>query len=171
MRNCRRMPCKSQSWYVLKDIRNLEPSFLRGYSLTFAMNVCFLGCGGFGIRNFLTLFLSIEVSKAMREVSDARAAGDGRREMLAQRKVNCFTDQLNEANPILTQISDAMTDEGICLLNLKAAEGTGDTDSACFWKDKKAMAEQLKIEGNQKLMECSHRYEQLMRQIREAYFD
>ena len=23
------------------------------------------GCGGFGIRNFLTLFLSIEVSKAM----------------------------------------------------------------------------------------------------------
>ena len=31
-----------------------------------------LGCGGFGIRNFLTLFLSIEVSKAMNDLEVAR---------------------------------------------------------------------------------------------------
>ena len=30
------------------------------------------GCGGFGIRNFLTLFLSIEVSKAMRSEQSAK---------------------------------------------------------------------------------------------------
>merc|ERR1740138_1408250 len=34
------------------------------------------GCGGFGIRNFLTLFLTIEVSKAAKAREDARAAGD-----------------------------------------------------------------------------------------------
>jgi hypothetical protein len=107
----------------------------------------------------------------MREVTDARVAGDCRREMLSQKKVNCFTDQLNESNPILTQISDAMTVEGICLLNLKAAEAMGDTIGADLWKEKKAIAEQQKVEGNQKLMECSHRYENLMRQIREDSFD
>jgi 4-hydroxyphenylpyruvate dioxygenase-like putative hemolysin len=32
------------------------------------------GCGGFGIRNFLTLFLSIEVNKAMSDLAAARAA-------------------------------------------------------------------------------------------------
>lgn len=32
------------------------------------------GCGGFGIRNFLTLFLSIEVNKAMSDLVSARAA-------------------------------------------------------------------------------------------------
>lgn len=32
------------------------------------------GCGGFGIRNFLTLFLSIEVNKAMSDLVAARAA-------------------------------------------------------------------------------------------------
>jgi predicted RNase H-like nuclease (RuvC/YqgF family) len=31
------------------------------------------GCGGFGIRNFLTLFLSIEVNKAMSDLAAARA--------------------------------------------------------------------------------------------------
>jgi len=34
------------------------------------------GCGGFGIRNFLTLFLSIEVSKASNALIDAKAVGD-----------------------------------------------------------------------------------------------
>lgn len=125
------------------------------------------GCGGFGIRNFLTLFLSIEVSKAMREVSDAAAVGDYDRRNLAQKKVDCFTDQLNESNPILTQISDAMTKEGIYLDKLKAAEALGDADSVAFWAKKKAAAERMKIEGNEQLMECSHRFEHLMRELRE----
>jgi len=34
------------------------------------------GCGGFGIRNFLTLFLSIEVNKAMSDLVAARAAAN-----------------------------------------------------------------------------------------------
>lgn len=34
------------------------------------------GCGGFGIRNFLTLFLSIEVSKAMIALEKAKKTGN-----------------------------------------------------------------------------------------------
>jgi 4-hydroxyphenylpyruvate dioxygenase-like putative hemolysin len=34
------------------------------------------GCGGFGIRNLLTLFLSIEVNKAMSDLLAARAAAN-----------------------------------------------------------------------------------------------
>ena len=60
------------------------------------------GCGGFGIRNFLTLFLSIEVSKAMDDVTGARSAGDASAMRSAQRRVELFTEQLNESNPILT---------------------------------------------------------------------
>jgi 4-hydroxyphenylpyruvate dioxygenase-like putative hemolysin len=70
------------------------------------------GCGGFGIRNFLTLFLSIEVSKAMNDLADAKTKGDAASASMAQHRVSLFTDQLNESNPILTQISDAMTKEG-----------------------------------------------------------
>lgn len=103
----------------------------------------------------------------MREVSDAAAVGDDDRRDLAQKKVDCFTDQLNESNPILTQISDAMTEEGICLEKLKAAEALGDADSVAFWAKQKAAAERMKIEGNEQLMECSHRFEYLMRELRE----
>ncbi|KAL3766600.1 hypothetical protein ACHAW5_002016 [Stephanodiscus triporus] len=63
------------------------------------------GCGGFGIRNFLTLFLSIEVTKAIIEASNARASDD-------VSGFDLFTEQLNESNPLLTEISDAMTKEG-----------------------------------------------------------
>ena len=66
------------------------------------------GCGGFGIRNFLTLFLSIEVSKAMADRAAAAAAGDAATEALHARRVELFTAQLVEANPILNEISDCM---------------------------------------------------------------
>eukprot|EP00657_Telonema_sp_P-1_P000571 TRINITY_DN1108_c0_g1_i1.p1 TRINITY_DN1108_c0_g1~~TRINITY_DN1108_c0_g1_i1.p1 ORF type:complete len:667 (+),score=243.27 TRINITY_DN1108_c0_g1_i1:142-2142(+) len=75
------------------------------------------GCGGFGIRNFLTLFLSIEVSKAMREY-DSALGKDDKAASLAQRKIDLFTGQLDQANPILTDISDAMTAEGDALTAL-----------------------------------------------------
>jgi hypothetical protein len=103
----------------------------------------------------------------MREVAEARAAGEEGRRALAQKRVDCFTNQLNESNPILTQISDAMTEEGICLDNQKAAEAKGDAVAADLWREQKMVAEQKKIEGNKRLMECSHRYEQLMRELRE----
>merc|ERR1711998_55146 len=62
------------------------------------------GCGGFGIRNFLTLFLSIEVSKAMNEYDNACEAGDTDKQTFAQSKIDIFTEQLEESNPILTAI-------------------------------------------------------------------
>jgi hypothetical protein len=37
----------------------------------------------------------------MRNVSDARAEGDERRAIIAQKRVDCFTDQLKESNPVL----------------------------------------------------------------------
>ncbi|KAL3827199.1 LOW QUALITY PROTEIN: hypothetical protein ACHAXA_006754, partial [Cyclostephanos tholiformis] len=73
------------------------------------------GCGGFGIRNFLTLFLSIEVTKAVLKASSSRANDDIAGYTFAQRKVDIFTQKLNESNPLLTEISDAMTKVGMAL--------------------------------------------------------
>ena len=67
------------------------------------------GCGGFGIRNFLTLFLSIELSKAMVDLNSATAAGNKAMASLAKQRIALFENQLEESNPILTAISDAMT--------------------------------------------------------------
>ena len=86
------------------------------------------GCGGFGIRNFLTLFLSIEVSKAMVEVSQAKASGDDERQTFAQTMVDVFIAQLNESNPILTEISDAMTLEGNLKTQLDRALSNNNLD-------------------------------------------
>merc|ERR1711920_362158 len=73
------------------------------------------GCGGFGIRNFLTLFLSIEVSKATKGRADSLDAGNAEAAEYYGRMVAAFTSQLEESNPILTAISDAMTAEGDAL--------------------------------------------------------
>jgi hypothetical protein len=120
------------------------------------------------IRNFLTLFLSIEVSKAMREATDAKREGDETRSTLAQKRVDCFTSQLNDSNPILTKISDAMTEEGRCLQEMEAAVLLGDGAAAASWKEKMEAANKRKQEGNSKLMSCSAQYEAMMRSIREA---
>uniref|UniRef100_A0A7S3WK82 4-hydroxyphenylpyruvate dioxygenase n=2 Tax=Emiliania huxleyi TaxID=2903 RepID=A0A7S3WK82_EMIHU len=111
------------------------------------------GCGGFGIRNFLTLFLSIEVSKAM--LDSERAAEQGRDAEAAfhQRRVRLFTDQLVEANPVLTEISDCMTAEGRAL-------DAGDADAAAEWGRRKDRA-------NLALAECSQKYNRLMGELRE----
>jgi len=73
------------------------------------------GCGGFGIRNFLTLFLSIEVSKATKGRAEALEAGKKEVEEYFGKMVDAFTSQLEESNPVLTCISDAMTAEGDAL--------------------------------------------------------
>eukprot|EP00980_Cylindrotheca_fusiformis_P002135 scaffold481_cov208-Cylindrotheca_fusiformis.AAC.1 len=125
------------------------------------------GCGGFGIRNFLTLFLSIEVSKAMLDVADANLRGDDQARIVAQKQVDCFTSQLNDSNPILTKISDAMTLEGFCKDQLAAAIAHGDTEAAASWQLKLEEASQNKADGNRKLMECSARYQDMMRKLRE----
>jgi len=112
------------------------------------------GCGGFGIRNFLTLFLSIEVSKAM--LDSQRASGEGREAEAEyhKRRVALFTQQLVEANPILTEISDCMTGEG------KAIDA-GEAAAASQWGRRKQAA-------NHALAECSRKYNALMGELREA---
>ena len=112
------------------------------------------GCGGFGIRNFLTLFLSIEVSKAMLESQQATDAGREAEAAFHDRRVALFTEQLVEANPVLTDISDCMTAEGRAL-------DAGDADAADEWRQRKEAA-------NVALTECSQKYNGLMATLREA---
>lgn len=119
------------------------------------------GCGGFGIRNFLTLFLSIEVSKAMLDVADAKVRGDSDQRATSQAMVDCLTDQLNESNPILTEISDAMTREGVCR-EMIARE----PDDAKYWSKQLELASQAKVKGNHRLMQCSTKYKDMMSAIR-----
>merc|ERR1712070_54245 len=111
------------------------------------------GCGGFGIRNFLTLFLSIEVSKAAGALAEAESKGDTKGSMYARKMVDAFTAQLEESNPILTDISDAMTAAAL-------AEETGDVESQAKWNEKK-------IEGNVKLQEVSSKYNEIMKKLRQ----
>jgi 4-hydroxyphenylpyruvate dioxygenase-like putative hemolysin len=125
------------------------------------------GCGGFGIRNFLTLFLSIEVSKAMQDVTDAQMEGDMERQAYAQSMVDCFTEQLNEANPILTAISDAMTLEGQLKEELAQAMMDQDHDAIALLERKMVEAAEDKLRGNKALMACSMRYNDRMKALRE----
>jgi len=111
------------------------------------------GCGGFGIRNFLTLFLSIEVSKAMADQKTAVAKGATAEAAFHAKRVQLFTDQMVESNPILTEISDCMTAEG------KAID-KGDTSAAAAFAEQKAGA-------NAKLQACSQKYNELMKTMRE----
>jgi hypothetical protein len=113
----------------------------------------------------------------MLDVSVAKACGDKALVMYSQKRVDCFTAQLNESNPILTEISNAMTEEGLCQDQLKLARACvarmDDTDGSAEegvarWTTRMEAAKQRKLEGNRKLMECSARYEKLMRSIREA---
>mmetsp|Transcript_21571 Transcript_21571/g.43066 ORF Transcript_21571/g.43066 Transcript_21571/m.43066 type:complete len:138 (-) Transcript_21571:63-476(-) len=124
------------------------------------------GCGGFGIRNFLTLFLSIEVSKAMLDKSAALSRGDEVAAASAARRVGIFKEQLDESNPILTAISDAMTAEGKCLDKMKRPT-TSDDEKARLQREADAFAEQKKV-GNEKLMVCSLKYRDIMRKEREV---
>ena len=111
------------------------------------------GCGGFGIRNFLTLFLSIELSKAA--LDRGRAEAEGRKAEAAHhaRRYELFTAQLVESNPILTEVSDCMTGEGRAL-------DAADAAAAAEWGRRKEAA-------NRKLQECSLKYNGAMKALRE----
>jgi len=115
------------------------------------------GCGGFGIRNFLTLFLSIEVSKAMLDRKTAEGNGKVAEAAHHERRVKLFTEQLVEANPILTEISDCMTAEG-------RSFAEGDSAMADDWSRRKELA-------NQKLQQCSDKYNSAMKALREQGWD
>ncbi len=124
------------------------------------------GCGGFGIRNFLTLFLSIEIGKAMHDVTNAKLANDINAMKFAQMKVDAFTEQLNESNPILTAISDAMTEEGVAQERMQRALKKGDGIVAAEWEDKMKQAAERKHANNMNLMELNSKYNELMKSLR-----
>merc|ERR1712232_1012462 len=107
------------------------------------------GCGGFGIRNFLTLFLSIEVSKATKARSNAEAAGDLDMASHYGSMVDLFTEQMDESNPILTAISDAMTAE---------AEARDPEEVEGYRRQKQA--------GQEALQAVSDKYRKLMADLR-----
>ena len=121
------------------------------------------GCGGFGIRNFLTLFLSIEVSKAMNEYENACEKESKEGQVFARRKIDIFTNQLSESNPILTEIADAMTAEADARAELIGTEG----DRKAQLMGIIAHHEAAKVQGNQNLMAVSNRYKAEMVKVRE----
>jgi len=125
------------------------------------------GCGGFGIRNFLTLFLSIEVSKAMQDLENATAAGDKEKEKNAFKRVELFTKQMDESNPILTEISDAMTAEGNALEELEALKESEAKDDGRKKKLEAIAKEQcaLKMKGQTDLQALSDRYAKQMQDL------
>jgi len=110
------------------------------------------GCGGFGIRNFLTLFLSIEVSKAEQKKVEALTAGNQKDAAFHKQEIEYFTNQLDQSNPILTAISDAMSGEGLALER-------GDAEAAARWESEK-------VAGNEKLQQLSAKYKDLMAALR-----
>ena len=126
------------------------------------------GCGGFGIRNFLTLFLSIEVTKAMLAASNAKKDGDMKEYEFTKRKVQLFTDQLNESNPLLTEISDAMTREGAARDNITLSYKEGRKEDARVWEQAMEKEAKAKSAANDLLMECNMKYQRLMRELRES---
>jgi len=122
------------------------------------------GCGGFGIRNFLTLFLSIEVSKAMQEQETALESGNAAALALAKKKVEAFTDQLDISNPVLTQISDAMTAEGEASDALKSSDLP--LAEKLRFQNIRADAATKKEAGNAELQSISDRYKGILMDIR-----
>lgn len=85
----------------------------------------------------------------------------------AQKMVDYLTDQLNESNPILTEISDAMTEEGICRDKIVELMAEGNEEEASLWASKMGDAALRKKIGNDKLMACNARYNNLMKNHRE----
>lgn len=81
------------------------------------------GCGGFGIRNFLTLFLSIEVSNFMDILEKWTRWGDTWKAEQAKKWIDIFTNQMNWSNPVLTEISDVMTYQSEMLDQLNMING------------------------------------------------
>jgi hypothetical protein len=104
----------------------------------------------------------------MQEVVDARAVGDLERQHYAQKMVEYFTDQMNESNPILTDISEAMTEEGVCRDKIAELSRNHLNEDLHVWEEKMHAAAERKDKGNSRLMECSSRYNELMKQLRES---
>ena len=108
------------------------------------------GCGGFGIRNFLVLFLSIELNAA----ADALARADTPAAAAnAAARLDCLRRQLAASNPILAAISDAAAAE---------ADGLAAGDAPAI-----DAARRRKDGGQRELQAVSAAFADEMRAIRE----
>lgn len=106
----------------------------------------------------------------MLEASSAKELGDHARHDFFQRQVDIFTDQLNESNPILTDISNAMTREGMAREKLDSLMANGENDEAQEWKMVMEEEGKAKAAANDKLMACNMKYQKLMKDLREQGF-
>jgi hypothetical protein len=104
----------------------------------------------------------------MQEVTNAIEAGDTEQQKYAQEMVDCFTMQLNESNPILTFIADAMTEEGAYKELMINSLNENNVDEAAIWENKMIEASRRKKDGNIQLMACSTKYKDIMKSIRET---
>ena len=104
----------------------------------------------------------------MLEASLAKAEGDEERCAYAQSMVDVFRAQLDESNPILTEISNAMTQEGDCKAQIERAVALNNNEALQNLRIKLAEAGEAKAYGNQMLMECSTTYCNMMRKLRES---
>lgn len=98
---------------------------------------------------------ALQVSKAMGDQRACAAAGEATGAAHHARRVELFTQQLVEANPILTELSACMTGEGRAL-------GGGDLARAASFTARKAAA-------NAALQACSQKYNAAMKAHRESY--
>jgi hypothetical protein len=101
----------------------------------------------------------------MNEMSAATEAGDEAALALARKKVDLFTQQLNESNPILTDISDAMTLQGDLMERVAVAPTEAERKEL---NAQVVECEAKKEGGNARLKECSAKYNDAMKRLREG---
>jgi len=102
----------------------------------------------------------------MTEATNAKELNDDAAYNFAQQKVELFTKQLNESNPLLTKISDAMTKEGMARDKIAALE---DHEEGMKWRTIMESESLAKAHANQELMECNAKYQKLMKELRESH--
>ena len=102
-------------------------------------------------------------------LSVVEAKGDEVAKNFAERRITLFTDQLNESNPILTRISDAMTEEGVLREQAEEAEASGDSARAAELNREADKHMAIKDGGNGLLQTCSGKYNDLMKQLRQEH--
>lgn len=102
----------------------------------------------------------------MLEASSAKDRGDESSYLYAKRRVELFTEQLNESNPLLTEISDCMTLEGQARDRIETLGEEKDDDYELYLADMKTAAE-AKERANGELFQCNMKYQRLMRELRE----
>jgi hypothetical protein len=102
----------------------------------------------------------------------------------AKEMAQLFTDQLNESNPIMTELSDATTQEGMAraallegatIFSISSDDDTNHMRTAAdaanmeLWESHLKDAQDAKAMGHEKLLLCSSKYKHLMKQLREQH--